>query len=173
MESKPCTRCGEVKILEEFPKEKRAKGGRRNQCRSCRTKYRLSLWTKEERNKYQAEYRKTESGKVAYAKGHKKWRDGPKGKAYRQRSDVVVYVNEKMKKYRARNPLKNAARDAVGKAKKKGMIPPASTLACIACGKQAAHYHHHKGYEAEFQLDVIPLCISCHFVADAIESAKK
>jgi len=45
-------------------------------------------------------------------------------------------------------------------------IPNPNSLRCAICnhlGNDRGHeYHHHKGYDAEFHEDVIPLCRSCH-----------
>jgi hypothetical protein len=54
------------------------------------------------------------------------------------------------------------ARTALNHAVADGLIPKVSTLLCEWCGKPAQTYHHHRGYEPEFQLTVIPLCRQCH-----------
>lgn len=41
-------------------------------------------------------------------------------------------------------------------------ISKASTLQCINCENQAKQYHHHKGYDVENWLAVVPMCIACH-----------
>ena len=41
-------------------------------------------------------------------------------------------------------------------------IPRVKSLPCLQCSQPAAHYHHHKGYDSGHQLDVIPMCWSCH-----------
>jgi hypothetical protein len=51
---------------------------------------------------------------------------------------------------------------AVAKEVTAGRMPPVHTLKCSNCGVKALVYHHHKGYEKEFWLDVIPLCGTCH-----------
>jgi hypothetical protein len=53
------------------------------------------------------------------------------------------------------------AHDAIRYAVRRGIIRPARELMC-ACGNKASHYHHHNGYVGH-ELDVIPLCMSCHF----------
>lgn len=63
---------------------------------------------------------------------------------------------------RKRRYIRNAVHHRV----ENGVMPPASDLACTHCGKQAEQYHHHKGYAFENRLDVIPLCIPCHRIAD-------
>lgn len=44
---------------------------------------------------------------------------------------------------------------------KEGKIPKASSLIC-RCGNPAKEYHHHNGYSAGKELDVVPLCRTCH-----------
>jgi hypothetical protein len=53
------------------------------------------------------------------------------------------------------------AHDAIRNAIKRGQIKPVTD--CIrSCGKPSTHYHHHRGYRGH-ELDVVPLCMSCHF----------
>lgn len=54
------------------------------------------------------------------------------------------------------------ARRTVTKAVHDGELRPASAFDCAHCGRGARDYHHHKGYEPEHWLDVIPLCKPCH-----------
>lgn len=166
MDVKTCTICHETKSLELFGKSKQVKIGRRNQCKVCLNARLRKNFPTEARRQYMAAYRKTESGKTAVKRGMKKWLDGPKSKAYYKRPDVRKKINVKIAKYRIRNPGKTAAREAVKQAKRKGLIPYANTLRCSHCDSKAEHYHHHKGYEPSFHLDVIPLCRPCHFKAD-------
>lgn len=42
-----------------------------------------------------------------------------------------------------------------------GILPPATTQTC-ACGRQARNYHHANGYENGHEVDVVPMCVSCH-----------
>lgn len=64
---------------------------------------------------------------------------------------------------------KSPARYAIKRAIIEGRIPPAKTLKCDHCQGQAKEYHHHRGYTAEFHLDVIPLCVGCHKKADRLQ----
>lgn len=57
------------------------------------------------------------------------------------------------------------ARLAVRYAVAKGYLPHIRTLFC-ACGKMAAHYHHHLGYKKKHWLHVLPVCVRCHSAAD-------
>jgi 5-methylcytosine-specific restriction endonuclease McrA len=60
---KRCSKCGIIKSLDDFPNEKRAKDGKRAECKLCKSK-----WTKEYRSRRVNEYRKT---KHAYYIAHK------------------------------------------------------------------------------------------------------
>ena len=59
------------------------------------------------------------------------------------------------------NKLKRAARRAVWRAKRDGLLFLPECHQCI-CGKAADGYHHHKGYAFENWLDVMPMCRECH-----------
>jgi hypothetical protein len=58
---------------------------------------------------------------------------------------------------------KDLAHKAVNSAIRKGVLKSAKLFNCQICGEQAAHLHHHNGYAPENYLDVIPLCVSCHW----------
>lgn len=45
METKRCSKCGQVKSLIEFHRKHDAKGGYNSQCKSCKSKY-MSYWRK-------------------------------------------------------------------------------------------------------------------------------
>jgi hypothetical protein len=54
METKKCSKCGEVKSVKEFDKGKRSKDGLRSQCKSCRKQYHAQH--KEEKKQYRKQY---------------------------------------------------------------------------------------------------------------------
>ena len=88
----------------------------------------------------------------------------PKGRAYQARYRALPEAKAARKRQRERHPDRIRARNAVTYAIQSGKIPPAKNLSCV--GKhdppvQAAEYHH-KGYEPEYWLDVIPVCLECH-----------
>jgi hypothetical protein len=66
------------------------------------------------------------------------------------------------KKYFEKHPEKVYARAVVALAVKYGKLPPARTLQCVDCDSQAEDYHHHKGYDFENWLEVVPMCRTCH-----------
>lgn len=50
-----------------------------------------------------------------------------------------------------------------------GKLAPAATRVCIRCAKDAAMYHHPRGYDDAHALDVEPYCRSCHRLAHDAE----
>ena len=62
---------------------------------------------------------------------------------------------------------KYAAHLEVTKAIKRGELAPASACECADCGVSPAQTLHHHSYKPEHQLDVIPLCRSCHGIRHA------
>lgn len=59
------------------------------------------------------------------------------------------------------------ARKAVGDARRAGTLPDPHSLQCVICDAiPATGYHHWHGYGAGFELDVIPVCQKCHYLAD-------
>jgi hypothetical protein len=69
-----------------------------------------------------------------------------------------VWIENNKERYLA----KTRGRKAIAKAIRDGQLQPADTKRCQLCSKQATGYHHHKGYDDENLLNVIPLCSSCH-----------
>lgn len=49
MNTKKCTRCGEVKVLEDYPKDKRATDGRGSHCKVCQGKLKKAWKEKQEK----------------------------------------------------------------------------------------------------------------------------
>lgn len=77
----------------------------------------------------------------------------------KNRSRLNMLTRESMN----RHPVAVSARSAISSAVTKGKFPPAWTMVCEHCQEaQASHWHHHKGYESEYKLDVIALCVECH-----------
>jgi len=141
--TKRCCKCKEIKPLSEFSKDQSSKDCYQPHCKICRKQYRQS-----------------EKGKAS----HKRYNQSKKGKACQKR-----YANSKKGKatvlaYTVRYPERIKARQVVNAAIKEDRLPRPDSLQC-SCSKQAAHYHHHKGYEPKHWLDVIPVCFDCHYEA--------
>lgn len=72
------------------------------------------------------------------------------------------YYGEHVKRMRRKHPVHQAARSRIDLDIRNGRRPPARDLACVDCGKQAAHYDHARGYEPPNDGYVEPVCHRCH-----------
>lgn len=138
---KTCTKCGQTlpATLEYFYKKKRGLYGLYARCKEChveQTTPHAKAWNKSNPEKMNETARR--------------W----------QKSNPD-YMRAQSKKYRSRNPEKMAARSAVHYAARIGALPQISDCVCTKCGSQAEDYHHWS-YEGHHQLDVIPMCKTCH-----------
>ncbi len=132
---KVCTRCKEYKPLSDYYKDSRCRDGCRSECKSCVIKI-----TKE--------YSQTERGRESHRKGSYTYERSEKGKAVKKRQYL-------------RYPEARKARSVVNELVRNGIMPPAKSLQCNYCQKQAQQYHHHLGYAPEHWLDVVPACRLC------------
>lgn len=93
---------------------------------------------------------------------------GKSQKAYRERPDIQKRDAERARQYKnprvfyRYNPEAQAAHNQIKAAIRMGLLPKASERPCRLCSNQATEYHHHNGYGVGHELDVIPLCRSCH-----------
>ena len=82
---------------------------------------------------------------------------------------VAEKSKKNIAKSKARHPEHYKARQFLHDEIKAGRIQKANSFICSNCKiKQAEQYHHHKGYAKENWLDVVPLCIKCHKLADKL-----
>ena len=130
-----------------------------------------------------AKYRKESPEKVAAAKKrcYDRVKEDPEFKAVRsaygkkRRQKDWGHVREIERrsyfKHRARRleyqkvnskGIKRKAREALTNAIHTGKIERATKFKCAKCGNSANEYHHHKGYEKEQWLEVMPICYQCH-----------
>jgi len=169
--SKRCSKCKQIKPLSEFYKDHGKKDGHRNYCKSCQKDYDQSEKGKAREKRYRQslqgktkrkEYAKSAEGKAS----HKRHRQSEKFKAtrkrYRQTEKCKKNQIAAIKHFRIRHPEQRKAKDAVNYAIKTGRLIRPDTLQCHYCPAQAKQYHHHKGYEHEHWLHVIPVCLKCH-----------
>lgn len=181
--NKQCKTCGTDKPLNCFYIMFANKDGYCNECKEC-YKARVRIYKKTEHarvviSRNMKQYRKTKNGKevlrniqTKYGKTSKgyatrcRYAQSEKGKISRKRRVAKYRVSEKSKRnlaeYNKNNPDKVKARNAVKIAKASNRIPRASELVCTDCEQMATSYHHHKGYDENNRLEVIPLCWSCH-----------
>lgn len=66
----------------------------------------------------------------------------------------------RLRKYRAKHPERDSARNAVSNALRDGKLVRPSECSC--CGKECKPQGHHWSYEEEHWLDVVWLCTRCH-----------
>jgi hypothetical protein len=163
--TKRCTKCKVIKSLFEFHKSRREKDGHQTYCKSCQKEY-LKNYQQTDKAKeafrlYTRRYSQTKKGK----RQRKQYRQSIIGEAihknYRESDRGKIKHLATINRYNIRHPERVNARIIVSKAIKKGVLPPVYSLRC-ACGKPAKHYHH-PSYKPEYWLDVIPICLNCHF----------
>ena len=68
----------------------------------------------------------------------------------------------RQRKNRDKNRMGARARAVINGHVKRGNILPPRLFNCKSCGNKAEQYHHHKGYNKEYQKTVVPLCRKCH-----------
>lgn len=140
---KVCTRCGETKSLDRFYQYKSGekKGRYRHHCASC----------------FQETFAERFSDPQKRLELTAKRREWRKNNPER--------VKEIKLKTENKNWERTSARRAVAYQVRKSSFPPAWTMVCEICDEaQAKNWHHHKGYDGENRLNVIAVCMSCHFL---------
>lgn len=137
---KTCIKCYQEKELTEFHKNSGMRDNHLNTCKVCQ----LNITTE-----YTKKYRQTKQGKIKQRKYAQCYRQSEKGK--------IAQRN-----FRIRHPECIKAGNAITIAIRCGKLPHPFNLTCHYCLMQAKQYHHYKGYAPEYQLDVIPVCKSCH-----------
>lgn len=66
--TKKCTKCFEVKLLEDFKKQKQHKDGFCSWCKSCHSIATINSTNRDNANRNNRKYKKTEKGRVATRK---------------------------------------------------------------------------------------------------------
>ena len=94
MEMKKCSKCGELKSLSDFEKDKSKKSGYRSQCKLCRK-------NNPERQKYLKEYR--ESHKDYFREKHAEYRERNREKLREQSKQNRLNNPEKTREYYLKN----------------------------------------------------------------------
>ena len=150
---------------DEYRKKSRERTAKFRQTEKGK-EYTKQYRTSNEYKEWRRIWKKTEVGKrvnkrYTQSEGYKKYI-----KEYRQENydRHKEYQKKSDEKYRTNpaNKLKISARKAVWYAVKVGKLAHISTLKCFNCLSPATAYHHHKGYDKEHWLDVVPICRMCH-----------
>jgi len=147
MENKSCSVCQKNKPICEFSKSRTGRFGVRGDCKVCQR-----VKTKAH---HHFKYHNDPSYKKKAIVLAAKWAAANPEK----RAAIARRRNQKAK---SQNPDKIRCRSLIALKVRFGRIPKASSLNCKECGNQAAHYHHHMGYEFRYRYDVIPVCAKCH-----------
>ena len=111
--TKKCSKCGEVKLLSDFPRDRHKKDGLRASCKAC-NKLRHKEYRQINRDRvleYFKEYRQNNREKRAQYE-----------KEYRQKHSDKVH--QRQKKWRQNNPDKVRAEHARKRAAKRNATPP-------------------------------------------------
>ena len=142
---KTCSKCELTKEITMFYKSVRRIDGHSSHCKACNGEYQKKSWRKKSRREY---YLSSE------------------GKAYKEKYNNSLVGKEAnlraVRKYRDKYPEKTKAGDAVQGAVRLGKLSRINTQECNNCGSQAQNYHH-PSYAKEDRLNVIPLCLDCHW----------
>lgn len=149
METKICSRCKAAKSFDLFHRHKGRKDGLNSHCKAC------------EKVRFKAIYESSPKLRVVTAQRAKKW--GQENRPARLQIEKRRNAKNKQKW-----PEKHKARAAVHARVYRGTMPAPSTLLCVECNGEAAHYHHHKGYAHEMRYEVVPVCAACHYVLDRL-----
>lgn len=104
----------------------------------------------------QYEYNHSQVGRAS----RQKYRISTKGRLAQKKAQ---------EKTRKKYPEKIKAREAIhNEIHVYGRWPRAKNCPCTNCGNQASQYHHWRGYEKRFWLDVIPVCHPCHLFLESL-----
>ena len=145
MNTKKCFKCGKVKPLSNFYRQKNMKDGHLNKCIEC---------TKIDSNKHRAD-------NLEYCLEYDKKRANlphrvEARKAYNKTNNGKESHNKATKKYRNKNPKAYKAHNLVAyhlKAKNIKQLP------CSVCGEKDTEAHHE---DYNFPLEIIWLCNKHH-----------
>ena len=130
--TKRCSKCKDFKPLSEFYRNRTRKDSHKAYCKTCSKKYGHS-----------------KNGKT----DQKRYNQSKKGKVNRRKNTRL---------FRIRHPVHIKAKNAVNHAIAAGKLLRPDTFQCSYCTNIAKQYHHHKGYEPKYWLDVVPTCLDCH-----------
>lgn len=162
---KYCPRCDQHKPKSDFYRNRSRHDGLAAYCKECKN----ALVVEWQRGKGEEKYKRNQR-KYRSTERFRKWvRKYRKSERYKEILDKYHETEayrrshcESQKRHRRRHPQRAAARAAVSYAIKSGRLLPATEHACLDCGVQAEHYHH-ESYAEENWLNVVPLCVECHF----------
>lgn len=147
MDTKRCFRCKESKPFSDFGLNRRERDGFSNECKEC----------KRERDKAYRDRPEIRIERSIYGKAYRESIAENDRKKYPRRN-----YPQCIRAWHARNPDAQRAYRFVDRAIKNSILQNARSVNCVMCGRTATEYHHRNGYSDGHELDVIPLCRSCH-----------
>lgn len=155
---KRCSQCKQIKPLTDYSKNRNAKDGHQYQCKICRKVICRVFQQSVKGQIYHREYFR----KYSKCEKYLKYLKSEKRRKVRKKYGQSVKCKQMRKKHYKANFIKYQARHSVGHAIRNNKLSRPNTLPCYYCENKAKEYHHHKGYDPENWLDVVPVCIPCH-----------
>lgn len=161
---KRCTKCGEEKDLEEFPRKKTGKNGRRSMCTLCTAAANAKWYYLNRKRSLKSSAKWASENRDRMNKSSAKWvAANPEDAAVGHRKDAAQDRDRHQRQIKARREVTEAIRT------NRLVVGP-----CAVCdlapkkvkGRQRIQAHHHKGYAPKCWLDVIWLCVPDHIEAD-------
>lgn len=141
---KQCCACHQYLLIENFHKNISKKDGLCPRCKTCRSK---------------------QANNKIKRRADRRYKSSSQGRASQKR-----YIHsEKGRRAYFRYPERRAARTAVARAVRDGMLLHPTALPCSMASEQCHgrhEYHHYLGYEREHWLDVKAICAVHHRLAD-------
>ena len=146
-DEKKCSKCGELKPILLFSRDRTRKGGRRSWCKACVKK--STDLKREELNEYNRKYYLLNRERIdAYRY------------EYCRTENAKIRARLHAKRQCEKFPEKKKAGYALNNAVESGKVVRPST--CSLCGASGNIEGHHWSYKEEHRLDVIWLCRACH-----------
>lgn len=177
MRHKECSKCGEMKTLDRYYRDRRIKGGRRSECKACTASAHAEYYqlNKEAVVAKQEEWNEANTEKIKeyrrgyYARNIEKYRALARSRRvyhrvvskeqYLRLKDDPVYKAAQVKRtmeWQKRYPDKMACYRVFKRAVSSGKLVRGP---CVVCGKEEVHGHHD---DYDKPLEVIWLCDRHH-----------
>lgn len=144
---KQCAKCGQLKDLEEFYKDKTHKDGLQSICKNC-VKERVSKYRQQNPEKVKRAHKKAIQNNPLYYKGYRR--------QYFLKNKRRYQILQK--EWKGRNKHKVAAHNKLQQAIANGGISKPDC--CKKCGNKGNVEGHHEDYNKPLLVDW--LCFSCH-----------
>ncbi len=149
MTEKRCSRCGQIKSLEEFSRNRNLPLGRNSWCRKCFAAHSRSPKGRISQARRSRKYQRSEKGRVSGRRSDRK---------YRQQAEHREKRAQIFTKYNASHVKENRAKGKVRYAIAKGLLIRPNV--CSNCGRKGRINAHHEDYDKPLQVDW--LCETCH-----------